>query len=318
MDWVKKNYDQFLLAIIALVLLAFSAMLIRNSLGFREVFAGIRGQITPNNNVPPIDPTSLDQAQAKEQKPANWSARKGSLFVSRKYLVKDNKPYDPLAEGGGPSDMLHPPVPNKWLVDNNLEMLDPNVLEDDPDGDGFSNLDEFNGKTDPQNKDSHPQYVTKLRLRKYLKVPFRLILQTADAGTFQINTLDVRQPSQFVKEGDMITGTKFKVGKFTPKNVVEDSGYERDVSELMIQNTETGAQVALVMEKIVNSPDSFAVFKYLWDGSEFRVKKDQTFSLKPEPDVQYKLVDIDEREATIENLKTGEKPKVPPLEPVKR
>ncbi|MDP9290946.1 MAG: hypothetical protein M3O82_01120 [Verrucomicrobiota bacterium] len=318
MDWVKKNYDQFLLAVIALVLLAFSIILIRDSLAFREVFAGIRGQITPNNNVPPIDPTSLDQAQGKEQKPANWAPRRGSLLVSRKYLVKDNKLVDPLAEGGGPSDMIHPPVPNSWLVDNNLEMLDPNVLEDDPDSDGFSNLDEFNGKTDPQNKDSHPPYVTKLRLRKFLKVPFRLILQTADAGTFQINTLDVRQPSQFVKEGDPIAGTKFKVLKFTPKKVVEENGFERDISELAIQNTETGAQVVLVMEKIVNSPDSFALFKYLWDGSEIRVKKDQTFALKPELDVQYKLIDIQEHEATIENLRTGEKPKVPPLEQIKR
>jgi len=87
---------------------------------------------------------------------------------------------------------------------------------------------------------------------------------------------------------------------------------DTDVSELTVKNLETGVEVALILDKVVDSPDSFALFKELWDNSEFSVKKDQKFSLKVDPTVEYKLIDIQENEAVITNLKTGGEPiKVP-------
>jgi hypothetical protein len=75
--------------------------------------------------------------------------------------------------------------------------------------------------------------------------------------------------------------------------------------------------VVLVYGKVADSPDSYALFRYLWDTdpktSQFRVKKDQEFALKPETDVRYKLIDINEREAVIQT-KSGDKIKIPLLE----
>jgi len=327
MDWIKKNTAQFALIIFALVLLGVSVMLIMNAQGFQETFAGIRGEVRKNNTLPPVDAAPVEEARAKLDTPAGWSPKPkaGSFFVSEKYILKDGVLTRPLSPGSPP---IHPPVPNDWFAQHQLEILDMSILEQDPDGDGFTNLEEWTGNnpgqpgkdsTDPQNKNSRPPLLQKLRLVQFISRPFRLLFNAYDGNpakpqdmTFQINTVDVNQPTQFKKIGEQIDNTKFKVMKFELKNATDPStGTEKDVSELTVQNTETGVNVVLVMEQTVNSPDSFAKFRFLLDGSEFAVKKDQNFSLKAQPDRQYKLVDINEAKALIEDTKTGEKIEIP-------
>ncbi len=85
---------------------------------------------------------------------------------------------------------------------------------EDPDKDGFNNEDEFRAGTDPNNKESHPPYYSKLFLKRFEKVPFRLVLKGYDGDprrtkdyskfSFQIDTLDLRQPSEFLNLGNMV------------------------------------------------------------------------------------------------------------------
>jgi hypothetical protein len=148
-------------------------------------------------------------------------------------------------------------------------------------------------------------------------VPFRLLFNAHDGpeGEFQINTLDLRQPSQFLKIGDAVANTKFKLEKFEPKAETNAStGEESDVSELTLVNTETQERIVLVLAKVTDSPDSFALFHYAWPNPplEFQVKKNQEFVLKPNIQERYKLVDIKETEALIQ-LPSGEKYTAPRL-----
>ncbi|MBC8001479.1 MAG: hypothetical protein H7X97_02730, partial [Opitutaceae bacterium] len=222
---------------------------------------------------------------------------------------------------------IRPPVPNSWFIENGLDILVTSILEDDTDQDGFTNLEEWTGidpaepgkqATDPQNKNSHPPFINKLRLVKFISRPFRLLVNAYDGDpakpeemTFQVNTIDVKQPTQFRKIGEQIEGTRFKVTKFELKKVTDPStGVDQDVSEITVQNMDTSNTVVLVLEQIGSSPDSFAQFKFLIDGSDLQVKKDKIFALKIEPERQYKLIDIKETAAQIEDLKTGEKIKV--------
>ena len=70
---------------------------------------------------------------------------------------------------------VHPPVPNEWLEQFDLPIADADVLTQDPDGDGFTNLDEWQGHTNPTDKNSHPAYIAKLKLSRFAQEPFRLI-----------------------------------------------------------------------------------------------------------------------------------------------
>ena len=87
-----------------------------------------------------------------------------------------------------------------------------------------------------------------------------------------------------------------------------DLGTDVDVSELTLQNTETSEKIILPLGKQVNSPQSFGILTDLRDHSEFRVKKDQTFALKGEENIKYKVIDIQKTGVVIQKLDSGPKP----------
>ena len=52
----------------------------------------------------------------------------------------------------------------------------------------------------------------------------------------------------------------------------------------------------------MNSSESVAHFVYAWGGRrEFAVRKEQEFSLKPEEQIRYKLVDVQSAKAVVVN-----------------
>jgi hypothetical protein len=65
------------------------------------------------------------------------------------------------------------------------------------------------------------------------------------------------------------------------------------------------------------SPESVANFVYGWGSRrEFAVKKDQEFSLKPDEQIKYKLVDVQPAKAVIVNTQEpNELIEIPPLNP---
>jgi len=312
MDWLKTYYDRVALLVLAILLLASSGFLFSQTKVFQSSFAEVEKTIPPGTQFKPAEVTTIEEAIAAVDKPAQWESHEGSLFVSRKYLVQNNALIDPLEDG---SITIHPPVPNQWLLDHQLDLLDPNILSADPDGDGFTVLDEFKHKSNPIEAESRPPYWTKLRLKQAEIRRFRLKFAAYVDDSYQINTLDLRQPSQFLKIGDTIAGTRFKLIRFEPKKLVNpNTGAEQDISELTVRNEETQQDVVLVLNRVADSPDSFALFTFLIDNSEFRVKKEQNFTLPVEPEVEYKLIDIKPTEAVITNLKTNERLTIPHLE----
>lgn len=213
-------------------------------------------------------------------------------------------------------------IPDAWFLQNGLPLDDPTVPLQDPDQDGFTNEDEWREHTDPKNKESHPAYYTKLFLDRCEEVPFRFILKTyagdpakdrPERMRFQIDTLDLRQPADFLALGDMIPNTKYKLDKFVQKFAPNPLGKD-DISELTVVDTVTGQKVLLILNKIANDPDVYANFAYEWmplgkspGVHKIRVKVSQEFVLRPLVDDQhhYKLLDVNHQEARIQSP-TGE------------
>jgi hypothetical protein len=318
MDWIKKNYDQALLGLLAIALIGVSVLLFLNTQSFGEKFSDAMAAPSMNRKLPVLDTAVIESAKKKLEKPQTWSSsnHEGLLFTSTKYTVENNmlKPW----KGGAQwtDSQTGKPIPNEWFEKYGLPETDEAVVGQDPDGDGFLNEDEWRNDTDPTKKESHPAYTTKLFLAKWVKVPFRLKFQAYDGSPnapekmeFQINPLDAGARTEFVKIGDIIERTKFKVIKFQFKEAPNDkTGENEEVSELTLVNTETNDPVTLILNRIVDSPNQFAEFDYRWGkklgekGETIQVPKLKQFGLKPET-VLYKLVDVNDAEAVIEVTK---------------
>jgi hypothetical protein len=254
---------------------------------------------------PPPIAAELDRAAEQLQQPAQWKAStRSGLFVPEKHFI---------GADGMPATLqntqVHAPVPNDWFEKYGLPIEDADALDQDPDKDGFTNLDEWQGNTDPTNKDSHPDYITKLHLVSATEEPFRYIFSSRIKDRFGINTIDQTEPTQFLKVGDVIRGTDFKIVKFTEKRGRNQYGANVDVSELLLEHPQSHAQVTLVKEKVATSPQSIATFVYTWGGRrEFEVRKDQEFSLKPMEQIKYKLIDVQPAKAVIVNTQNPNAP----------
>jgi len=318
MDWIKKHYDKVVLALAALAFAVCAVMAFMNFKALEDVFnlEEVKEQ-KQKIHEPPME--LLQDAIKLVKAPLQWGLHSGSLLVSRLYILKDEKLIDPI-ESDTP---IHPPIPNKWFIEYNVDYTIPGILNVDLRGTGFTVLEMWRAGLDP-NGDKVPPLSTKLYLKSFVSTPFRIKFTGSpdDGETFMINSQDVTR-TQFLKIGDMIEAGKDAEGKprkpiyklisFTPKTTVINE-IETDISELIIENTETNKRITLVTGKDVNDPTSEAEFFYKIDNSTFTVKIDGEFHLHPDKETRYKLIDVSETEATILNIKTQEKIKIPKMQ----
>jgi len=305
MNWVRAHYERVLLISAAVLLFLSSILIWRNAARFSSQLAVMPPAPSLKSVSPLATAQELQAAAEKLHRSPQWTfGGRSGLFVPEKHFIGAN---------GQPATLqtteVHPPVPNDWLEQFGLPIADADVLDQDPDGDGFSNLEEWLGHTNPIDGNSHPEYYTKLKLKSAVEEPFRLVFSSWVGDTYAINTIDLKQPTQFLKVGDPIKGTRFKIVKFKEKYQRNKYGTNVDVSELTLEQVETKGQLTLIKEKVAMSPESVATFVYTWGGrQEFQVRKDQEFSLKPQEQIKYKLIDVDPAKAVIVNTQKPNEP----------
>jgi hypothetical protein len=325
MNWIKKRYDQFGLLIAVIALIAGATLLTLRSQSFAENFEGSRATVVPSEKIPELDLTTVKAAESLADQPVKWQLAKDAnpfVFASPRIVIskESGQPVPPGGFSLYADSLTGKPIPNNFFLDSNLPLFDPTVPKQDPDKDGFTNEDEWRGirdytdatkwhdGTDPNDPNSHPTNLTKLVLKKWIRVPFRLLFQAYDGDPkkpaemqFQINAIDRGRKTEFLKLGDKVTNSNYRLEKFDFKEIVNPSTDARtDVSELTVLNIETNDTVVLVKEKVTDSPDSYALFDYQITGKDIQVKKLGKFVLLPDKDQFYKLVDIKEGEALIQ------------------
>lgn len=319
MDWVKKHYDLAILGLAAIILALNAGLVTMRSNASAEAVP-IPPAPPRNDSFQAPDTESISKSLAIASEPARWTPdltaiKQGSLFVSRTYLLGKNedgttKLVDPV-EGG---ENLHPPITNAWLIQYGLDYSDAAIKEKDNDADGFTNLEEFNAETNPVDPNSAPPSFTKLELLAFKPKPFRIVFKGDPSGEgteFQINLKDLTGTArtQYKKIGDTINGAPYKVLGHTPKPGPNGLNATGDLSELKIENTETGEIIELVYNKERDDPTSFGEFRNQLTGETFTLKKGEQFTLPPDP-AKFKLIDITSDFARIQDLATGETAKV--------
>lgn len=169
---IQNNYHRFLLIAAAILAVIVSVMLIISVPEARKkcLVPGEPAAKAAFAADPSVAALRADRQALKDRRP--WGESKASPFVSRTYLLRDDRLVDILESGSN----LFDGIPTSWILANKLDYLDRMLPERDPDGDGFTNLEEFSAKTNPQDKASTPPEATKLRLVGVERKNLELIL----------------------------------------------------------------------------------------------------------------------------------------------
>jgi len=130
------------------------------------------------------------QARAKMAEVAqgltSLNGREGEhrVFVSAQlvYLPENAEPVQPL----DPKMVTEDGLGVGWKIQHGFDPADPGVKDEDPDGDGFTNLEEFLAKTDPTKKEDSPAKESKLKSRSGEPVAMAVSFPEKSGGLYSI------------------------------------------------------------------------------------------------------------------------------------
>ncbi len=215
MSWFSTNYEKAALggAIAIALSLAY--------LGFNQ-FSNVDDEFSTttkgsgNNNTAvagaDLIPKALGSLELVRTLPQALAGdRPVDSFTGIALFIKSSDPDQPIdLITGGP---VHPPIPNTWWLENRLDLGFADSPGRDPDSDGFSNLEEFNANTNPDNARSHPPLIAKLMYVKDESLTWAIRPGYGSGGSFPFNYTDSMRRKNKVSAGGMIKPE----GLFFPK-----------------------------------------------------------------------------------------------------
>lgn len=165
MSWFEKNYEKAAIGGAVVATLGLAAFGWFKVNGVPEDFnRAVKGDGTGTPEVKSAD--LVTKAVSSSARDLSWvqaevDGRQVDLFTGIPLFIPRDKPDTSLDLLK--SDMIHPPIPNKWWIEFRLDPGFGDAPQRDEDGDGYSNLEEFKGGTSPIDPESHPSLLDKLK-----------------------------------------------------------------------------------------------------------------------------------------------------------
>lgn len=316
----QGNYEKTILIISSLLAIGVAGFLILESQGFEESLTLQQGFSKNDLNAPASQ--KVKDATETMKKKYSWLSP-----VRNEKAVPLNKSVMLVMKAGSLFDLLLPepklrePMTNLFLTGDLTKsppeaqlpyIFSPNVGQLDADSDGFSNLEEFNAKTDPRDASSMPPYTDKLFLTRRISHDYILLLKGGSDGTFQIQRLVPTKSSVFKpmnEEFGFDKGTlRFKILS-SEKKTIETKFGPKDAYVLKMYDLSTKKEFELVEGKEVNLADYEAEFEFRWKKRQIvpGVKEGGTFQL-PGLGKTFYIVKLEETKAIISPLGADGKP----------
>jgi hypothetical protein len=317
-EWLNQNYEKAALIAATVVAVGLCGWLFYSSTKFQDIFSESSGK--QSDKFPETGLVDVDQAIKNLDSPVVWEGE--HLFVSSPVLevFEGEVPkLEPVTVGSGG---IHAPVTNAWIMKWKLDITDGNLKGADPDGDNFTNLEEFDGGTNPNNAESHPPFIAKVCLREVVSSDLTLIFRTkVDSRTWQI---DLSSEGKFKSRNMLVSmGSKFgpdnrfKLEKYIEKKLVDAGGVPRDESEVIVSYYEAGSANQETVSLSVNSgwemPTHTGLFVNRYNGEEFEVKRGDSFRLSNDQDNSFTLVAVTDSGGIIKDQR-GKDRKLGPCE----
>ncbi len=326
MESLKRNYDRVALVVAALLAIVGGGLLAKNALGLSDSFE--RADPEQREGLGEGGAAAAEMASKHLGESQAWGSpampgipqKKLPLFVSVPILVQNGVEIDLLDPA---SASPRPPFTSDYLYKHRLPVGRTDLAGLDPDNDGFDNEEEFsNGRTDPNDPESHPPYALKLSLGEVKKDEYILSYRTGDnpdsefglrEETILFETTPPR-PKIRRKSPIVVIGTSFgshpghkKRYKITAfKNVMKPGGAGGiDMAAHVVTIADSqGEPFQIAYRGRYVRPTYYAIFHNTFPGVASTigpVKVGDSFELPNEPGAKYELLELSE------NLENGAK-----------
>ncbi|MEZ5301702.1 MAG: Amuc_1099 family pilus-like system protein [Verrucomicrobiales bacterium] len=310
MEGLKSNYDKLILGIAAVVAVAIGAWVFLGASAFRSKFD--QPIISEGTKLGETGVEDVAGAQNLVSNNQVWTTKEIDgkpigILSSTPIVQKEDKIIDMQKE----EPRLREEMTNAFLWENELDFLRNDVAQLDPDGDGFTNLDEFIGETNPKDKESHPPFYTKIVLRERIAESYILKFAADISGQqFQITRTEPVRASAILEmngkffANDRMPGedNRFEIKQYFTRDILNESTQAVEtLGHLVIHDSRLNQDHTLVLRRELDIPTYIADLGYELPGNTDigKLKIGEEFALPQEPSNPYKVVDILEDKVII-------------------
>jgi hypothetical protein len=317
----QGNYEKVILTISSLLAIGAAGFLIFQSSAFEDSLLLAQGASRDDLNAP--DNAAVVTAIDTIKKKYAWlspvrSDKPVPLNKSVLLVMKSGELFDLLL----PEPQLRPPMTNIFLTGDRTKnppeaelpnIYSPNVGDLDADNDGFSNLEEFNAKTDPRSDSSMPPLTSKLVLRQRISHDYVLVLKGGSDGTFQIQRLQPSKGNVFKplnEEFGFDRGvTRFKLLEAQKQTIQHPTLGPMEAYVVKALDLSTNKPFELVQGKETNLAEYEAELEFRWKKLQPipGLKEGKTFQL-PGLGKTYHIWKLEENKAVISPLGSDGRP----------
>lgn len=328
MSWLQKNYEKAALGGAVVIALGVAYMGWSKMSGAHDEFA--EELAGGGNNNPAVKGADLiPNAIASMKVDRSWTQalagdRPVDLFTGIPLFVSASAPEKPI-DLLGDGEPVHPPIPNIWWIENRLDPGFGDSPSRDPDEDGFSNLEEFTAKTDPNDAKSHPALIAKLMYTGDESLMWVIRPGYGDGGKFPFNYLDAKGgvnktgAANMIAPGELFFGAgamkdRFKLlGSEVRREHDDRVNIDRDVTIVRIEDqaeNKKGMIYEFPSPLNENRANDFAKYDRTailslealgQNGKQFKVKENMTFGLPSDSAKKdYRVAEVTPESVTIE------------------
>ncbi len=327
MSWFKKNYEKASLGGAVALALGLAYMGWAKVDSVREDF-GTQLKGSGNNNAAVRDADLIAKARASLILDRNWQQaldgeRPVDLFTGIPLFISSKSPETPVDLVK--DSPVHPPIPNVWWIENRIDPGFGDSPQRDPDHDGFSNLEEYNAKTNPNDATSIPSLIAKLMYVRDESLGWVIRPSYGSDGKFPFKFQDTKNAVNATGAANMIAPGEMFFAKDPMMNRFKFLGSEERKEMKKATGVETAITIVKIEDQRPNKKGTVYEFpapmqeermrEYLkydrtaifsleamgLNGKEFKVEENTKFALPPDsPKKDYLAKIVTPESVTVE------------------